>query len=220
MADRKSGEGGRKGTQRKAIAKKAAAKIQKGRASGRAATKKAALSKAAQTKKTAKKTAKKVVKKAAVSAKTASKPKVPQAKVVSGAGKAASRPVRVVAMRAETSPLPPLPPPFTAPPKKVSRSLVRRAVCASTAAQRGPSLALASPEPLSESELREKMRIASLYIDTWLNRRMAPEADASGPEEAWMQVWLWLKRVAPLDDGRLLTQDLFEALYSDEIEQN
>lgn len=193
MADRKSG----KGTQRKARARTAASQM------GGTATKKAALSK-----------------KAAVSKKTVSKPKTAQTKVTSGASKPASRQVRTAAARAEHSPLPPLPPPLGAPPKKLSRSLVRRAVCASTAAQKGGSLKLTSAEPVSESDLREKMRLASLYIDTWLNRRMIVEAHASAPEEAWMQIWLWLKRAAPFDDGRLLTPDLLESLYADEIARN
>jgi hypothetical protein len=216
MADRKSGKGGRKGTQRKASAKKASAKkasikVRKRRASGRVATKKAAQPKASSKKASSQKKA--------VSAKAVGKPQTGQAKAVGAVSKPASRAVRPVS-RAETSPLPPLPPRLTAPPKKISRSQVRRAVCASTAAQKGGSLTLTSPEPLSESELREKMRLASVYIDTWLNRRMAPEAEVSAPEEAWLQVWLWLKRAAPFDDGRLLTQDLFEALYCDELAQD
>jgi malate synthase len=80
--------------------------------------------------------------------------------------------------------------------------------------QRG---AAAVPESLSEADLREMMRLASTYIDTWLNRRILFAPEVTAPEDAWAQVWLWLKRAAQLDDGRILTQELLEALYADEM---
>ena len=122
--------------------------------------------------------------------------------------------VRSVAARVKVSPLPPLPLPFAVSPKKISRSPARRAICATTVVQRG---AAAAPEPLSEGDLREMMRLASTYIDTWLNRRILFAPEVMAPEDAWAQIWLWLKRAAALDDGRVLTQELLEALYADEM---
>jgi hypothetical protein len=122
--------------------------------------------------------------------------------------------VRSAAARVKVSPLPPLPLPFAVSPKKISRSPARRAICATTVVQRG---ATAAPEPLSEGDLREMMRLASTYIDTWLNRRILFAPEVMAPEDAWAQIWLWLKRAAALDDGRVLTQELLEALYADEM---
>jgi hypothetical protein len=113
--------------------------------------------------------------------------------------------------------LPPLPPPLPAPPKKLSRSPVRRAV----GIRIKPQKTLAAPpnagDAFSENELREKMRLASAYIDSWLNRRLIFAAEVTAPEDAWAQIWFWLKHEAPLDDGRMLTQELFETLYNDEM---
>jgi hypothetical protein len=121
---------------------------------------------------------------------------------------------RSMAARFKTSILPPLPPPFTAPPKKVSRSPVRRAVCAVTAAQKSVA---SGCESVSEADLREKMRVASAYIDSWLNRRLVFAPEVTAPEDAWAQIWLWLKRASLINDGRILSLDLFEALYADEM---
>ena len=123
------------------------------------------------------------------------------------------KPARAAAARVKASPLPPLPPPLPAPPKKLSRSPVRRAVGRSTGVQRHQ----AATETFSEGELREKMRLAAAYIESWLSRRTVFAAEVTAPEDAWAQVWLWLKRAASLDDGRVLTEELFEALYADEM---
>ncbi|MGO9008141.1 MAG: hypothetical protein ACLQIQ_06945 [Beijerinckiaceae bacterium] len=132
----------------------------------------------------------------------------------SSARKAASRAAApIFKTSAKGLPVPPLPP-ASAQPKRASRSLARRAVGAATVMHRNGAVA---GESFAESELREMMRLASAYIETWLNRRILLATDATAPEDAWAQVWLWLKGAAALEDGRVLTQDLFEALYADEM---
>lgn len=209
MARGSTGKGGGKGTARGATpgrsaagktrkrassvapaAKAAAKKLKPARsgAAGKAAVKKAAVKKAA---------VKKTMGKASLAAPVAALPK----------------PARAAAARVKASPLPPLPPPLPAPPKKLSRSPVRRAVGRSTGVQRHQ----AGAETFSEGELREKMRLAAAYIESWLSRRTVFAAEVTAPEDAWAQIWLWLKRAASLDDGRVLTEELFEALYADEM---
>jgi len=207
-ADSRSGKGaGKRGSRRGSARKKTAVK-QTGRVSAapggkasakpdkqRAATKQTAKSKP--TKDTAGKTA------------STKRGVITTGKEAKVAGRA-----RSMAARFKASILPPLPPPLTAPPKKLSRSPVRRAVCAVTAAQKGAAPGCAA---VSEADLREKMRLASAYIDSWLNRRLVFAPEVTAPEDAWAQIWLWLKRAAHIEDGRILSLDLFEALYADEM---
>jgi len=206
MADAKSGKGGGKqgGGRDAGSRKKAAGKASNRVSSAGPAHKKVAVKAAAK-------------KGAAPPQKSAAKATA-ETSVRKNAGQKASlpRPVRAAAARAKLSLLPPLPPPLTAQPKKLSRSPARRAICTSTAAQKNAGQT-GSIEPLSESELREKLRLASTYVDSWLSRRTLFAAEVTAPEDAWAQVWLWLKRAAVLDDGRVLTQELFEAIYTDEI---
>ena len=220
MARGSTGKGGGKGTARGATPRKsgagksAAGKTRK-RASSDAPAPKAATKKIKPTRNSAagkaaiKKTA---VKKAAVK-KTPIKKISAKAGIASPVAGALPKPARAAAARVKASPLPPLPPPLPAPPKKLSRSPVRRAVGRSTGVQRHQ----AGAETFSESDLREKMRLAAAYIESWLSRRTVFAAEVTAPEDAWAQIWLWLKRAASLDDGRILTEELFEALYADEM---
>jgi hypothetical protein len=210
--DRKSGKRRAKpmahrgaGVSKKAAPKKLAAK--------KSTAKKAAQKKAAPRRKPAAERA--VAKKPAVKKPAAKSPAIRKA----SAKTRVAPPVFKTAAKPSTkrSQLPPLPPPLV-PPKKASRSPARRAVGIATSAQRSAA-SPASIEFVSESELREKMRLASTYIETWLNRRIVFAAEVTAPEDAWAQVWLWLKQAAALEDGRILTQDLFEALYADEMTQ-
>jgi hypothetical protein len=195
--------GGKKAASKKPAAKKPVAKK---------APKKAALARKSAAKKFA-------TKKSAAKKAVAKKPAIKSPAIKNAATKThVAPPIFKAAAKPSTkrSQLPPLPPPL-APPKKASRSPARRAIGLSTVGHRTtPGLG----EPLSESELREKMRLASTYIETWLNRRIVFAAEVTAPEDAWAQVWLWLKQTTMLDDGRMLTQDLFEALYVDEMTQD
>ena len=74
----------------------------------------------------------------------------------------------------------------------------------------------------TEGGLRENIRVGVQYIAAWLGGRGAVPLynlmeDAATAEISRSQVWQWLKHRAPLDDGRPVTRELFEALFADEL---
>ncbi len=77
--------------------------------------------------------------------------------------------------------------------------------------------------PRTEAGLRENIRVGVRYIEAWLGGRGAVPLynlmeDAATAEISRAQCWQWLKFAAPLDDGRRVDADLFEALLADEMD--
>ena len=76
--------------------------------------------------------------------------------------------------------------------------------------------------PRTEAGLRENIRVGVQYLEAWLAGRGAVPLynlmeDAATAEISRTQVWQWLFHSAPLDDGRAVTRELFEAVFADEM---
>ena len=76
----------------------------------------------------------------------------------------------------------------------------------------------------SEAGLRENIRVGVQYIEAWLRGRGAVPLynlmeDAATAEISRAQVWQWLHLKAKLDDGRVVTPDLFRATLADEMDK-
>jgi len=76
--------------------------------------------------------------------------------------------------------------------------------------------------PRTEAGVRENIRVGVQYIAAWLGGRGAVPLynlmeDAATAEICRAQLWQWLRFEAPLDDGRVLTRDLFAALLEEEM---
>jgi malate synthase len=74
----------------------------------------------------------------------------------------------------------------------------------------------------SEAGLRENIRVGVQYLEAWLRGRGAVPLynlmeDAATAEISRAQVWQWLRLKAKLDDGRVVTPDLFKATFADEM---
>ena len=74
----------------------------------------------------------------------------------------------------------------------------------------------------SEAGLRENIRIGVQYLEAWLKGRGAVPLynlmeDAATAEISRAQVWQWLHLKAKLDDGRIVTPELFMDLMKDEM---
>ncbi len=74
----------------------------------------------------------------------------------------------------------------------------------------------------TEGGLRENIRVGVQYIEAWLRGRGAVPLynlmeDAATAEISRAQVWQWLHLKAKLDDGRIVTPDLFRATLADEM---
>jgi malate synthase len=74
----------------------------------------------------------------------------------------------------------------------------------------------------TEAGLRENIRVGVQYIEAWLRGRGAVPLynlmeDAATAEISRAQIWQWLKLGARLDDGRVVTPDLFKAVFADEM---
>jgi malate synthase len=74
----------------------------------------------------------------------------------------------------------------------------------------------------SEAGLRENIRVGVQYIEAWLRGRGAVPLynlmeDAATAEISRAQIWQWLKLGARLDDGRVVTPELFKATFTDEM---
>jgi malate synthase len=74
----------------------------------------------------------------------------------------------------------------------------------------------------TEAGLRENIRVGVQYIEAWLRGRGAVPLynlmeDAATAEISRAQVWQWLHLKARLDDGRVVTPDLFKATLADEM---
>ena len=74
----------------------------------------------------------------------------------------------------------------------------------------------------TEVGLRENIRVGVQYIEAWLRGRGAVPLynlmeDAATAEISRAQIWQWLKLGAKLDDGRVVTPELFKSVYADEM---
>ena len=76
--------------------------------------------------------------------------------------------------------------------------------------------------PRTESGARENIRVGVQYVAAWLGGKGAVPLynlmeDAATAEICRTQLWQWLKFEAPFDDGRRLTQDLFDEWFDEEV---
>ena len=76
----------------------------------------------------------------------------------------------------------------------------------------------------TEAGLRENIRVGVQYIEAWLRGRGAVPLynlmeDAATAEISRAQIWQWLYQKAALDDGRVVTPDLFNAVYAEELDK-
>ncbi len=74
----------------------------------------------------------------------------------------------------------------------------------------------------TEQGLRENIRVGVQYIEAWLRGRGAVPLynlmeDAATAEISRAQIWQWIQRSATLDDGRVVTAELFESLMTQEM---
>jgi malate synthase len=74
----------------------------------------------------------------------------------------------------------------------------------------------------TEAGLRENIRVGVRYIEAWLRGRGAVPLynlmeDAATAEISRAQIWQWLFQKAALDDGRVVTPELLESIYTDEL---
>ncbi|MBA4789860.1 MAG: malate synthase A [Rhizobiales bacterium] len=74
----------------------------------------------------------------------------------------------------------------------------------------------------TEAGLRENIRVGVQYIEAWLRGRGAVPLynlmeDAATAEISRAQIWQWIHLGAKLEDGRVVTAELFSALLDDEM---
>ncbi|HUZ11809.1 MAG TPA: malate synthase A [Caulobacteraceae bacterium] len=74
----------------------------------------------------------------------------------------------------------------------------------------------------TERGLRENVRVGVQYIEAWLRGRGAVPLynlmeDAATAEISRAQIWQWIARAAALDDGRVVTPELFRTLLDQEM---
>jgi malate synthase len=74
----------------------------------------------------------------------------------------------------------------------------------------------------TENGLRENIRVGVQYLEAWLRGRGAVPLynlmeDAATAEISRAQVWQWLRLKAKLDDRRVVTPELFKAIFADEM---
>ncbi len=77
---------------------------------------------------------------------------------------------------------------------------------------------------ITEEGLRLNINVGILYMESWLRGVGAAAIynlmeDAATAEISRTQVWQWLRNKATLDDGRVITQELYEDLRDDEIQK-
>lgn len=83
---------------------------------------------------------------------------------------------------------------------------------------------LTAPEgTITEAGLRMNINVGILYIESWLRGVGAAAIhnlmeDAATAEISRTQVWQWIKNGSKLDDGRVVTYELFKQLLPSELE--
>jgi len=76
----------------------------------------------------------------------------------------------------------------------------------------------------TEEGMRECIKVGVQYIEAWLTGRGAVPLynlmeDAATAEISRAQIWQWLKHSTPLDDGRVVNEELFKKILSSEIDK-
>jgi malate synthase len=76
---------------------------------------------------------------------------------------------------------------------------------------------------ITEAGVRKNIRVATQYLSAWLSGNGCVPIDnlmedAATAEIGRTQLWQWLKQGAKLDDGRQITQDWLDAVFS-EVEE-
>jgi malate synthase len=79
-----------------------------------------------------------------------------------------------------------------------------------------------TPGTITEAGLRNNISVALQYLASWLGGSGAVGIfnlmeDAATAEISRSQIWQWIHNDVPLDDGRLVTQDLTERLIDEEL---
>jgi malate synthase len=77
---------------------------------------------------------------------------------------------------------------------------------------------------ITEKGLRHNINVGILYLESWLRGNGAAAIynlmeDAATAEICRTQVWQWIHNYAKLDDGRVISHELYEDLRDDEIEE-
>ncbi|WP_299362473.1 malate synthase A [Winogradskyella sp.] len=77
---------------------------------------------------------------------------------------------------------------------------------------------------ITEAGVRKNINVGILYMEAWLRGYGAVALynlmeDAATAEISRTQVWQWLKNEAFLEDGRVFNQQLFDAIFDDEVEK-
>jgi malate synthase len=77
---------------------------------------------------------------------------------------------------------------------------------------------------ITEAGLRMNVNVGILYIESWLRGVGAAAIhhlmeDAATAEISRTQVWQWIKNKSTLDDGRVITVELYRDILADEIEK-
>ncbi|MFP4096516.1 MAG: malate synthase A, partial [Cyclobacteriaceae bacterium] len=84
---------------------------------------------------------------------------------------------------------------------------------------------IAVPEgTITEGGLRMNINVGILYIESWLRGNGAAAIyhlmeDAATAEISRTQVWQWMKNGAQLDDGRIITHELYRQLLDEELDK-
>ena len=77
---------------------------------------------------------------------------------------------------------------------------------------------------ITEKGLRENINVGILYIESWLRGNGAAAIynkmeDAATAEISRTQVWQWIKNRVKLDDGRVVTYELYQDILPSELEK-
>jgi malate synthase len=78
------------------------------------------------------------------------------------------------------------------------------------------------PGTRTEAGLRENIRVGVQYIEAWLRGRGAVPLynlmeDAATAEISRAQIWQWISQRATLDDGRVVSREIFKAVLAEEM---
>ena len=77
---------------------------------------------------------------------------------------------------------------------------------------------------ITEAGLRKNINVGILYIESWLRGNGAAAIynlmeDAATAEISRTQVWQWIQNGAKLEDGRIITYDLYQQLLPSELDK-
>ena len=77
---------------------------------------------------------------------------------------------------------------------------------------------------ITEAGVRKNINVGILYIESWLRGNGAAAIynlmeDAATAEISRTQLWQWIKHNATLDDGRVITYDLYQELLPEELKK-